>query len=106
MVARAGALRIERERERERDSTSTPTVARSRPRDGGELPAKLATLIASMLVPPAPPPRDFSAGSGREYPSCHAFPLLRSNALLKYREATQTTDRGEDAVTSVLHEQE
>ena len=32
------------------------------------------------LCPPLPPPRDFSAGSGHEYPCCHAFPLLRSNA--------------------------
>ena len=55
----------------------------SRPRNGGELPAKLAPLTSSLpLVPLTPTSQCFSAGSGHDYHHFHAFPLLRSNTHL------------------------
>ena len=69
MVARAAALRIN-------------PVSRSRLRNGGE---RLTSFASSpphcLLWPPLPPP-SLCAGSGHEYHSFHAKPLLRSNTTI------------------------
>ena len=66
-------------------SSSSSTAVRSRLRNGGELPAKPASHISSMLVPPTFTSHWRSAGSGHEYQSWRHSSVRAWSSLRPFR---------------------